>query len=192
MADDAAIAKRQSLPGFESPAVGFDQPFEMLGACHDRVRRSLQLLERLVPHLAGGVDAAARQAAADILRYFELAAPAHHEDEERHVVPVLRASGDPALQHAADRLLADHAAIRIAWVALAPQLQRVAQGHPADAHLLADAAARFVALHAGHLALEESIAFPAAQRWHAAQGPAALAQVGTEMAGRRRPPRAAG
>ncbi|RZJ07918.1 MAG: hemerythrin domain-containing protein, partial [Rubrivivax sp.] len=29
------------------PAVGFDQPFEMLAACHDRVRRSLDLLERL-------------------------------------------------------------------------------------------------------------------------------------------------
>lgn len=34
------------------------------------------------------------------------AGPAHHEDEERHVLPRLRATGAQAL---ADRLAADHA-----------------------------------------------------------------------------------
>ena len=42
------MGKSPSLPGFDAPAVGFEQPFEMLLACHDRVRRSLALLGRLV------------------------------------------------------------------------------------------------------------------------------------------------
>ena len=34
---------RIGLPGFSSPAAGFDEPFAMLDACHERVRRSLGL-----------------------------------------------------------------------------------------------------------------------------------------------------
>ncbi|MEN9486198.1 MAG: hypothetical protein RJB37_4078, partial [Pseudomonadota bacterium] len=64
-----------SLPGFASPAVGFDQPFEMLQACHERVERSLALLQRLVAHVRDhGHDTASRSAARDVLRYFDLAA----------------------------------------------------------------------------------------------------------------------
>ena len=32
-----------NLPGFQSPAVGCDEPFEMLIACHERVQRMLDL-----------------------------------------------------------------------------------------------------------------------------------------------------
>jgi hypothetical protein len=50
---------RPALPG-----AGFDQPFEMLGACHERVQRTLDLLQRLQTYLAEqGVDDSARQAA---------------------------------------------------------------------------------------------------------------------------------
>ena len=66
------------------PAVGFDEPFEMLEACHERVQRSLALLARLIAHVdAHGHDEKSRSAAHDVLRYFELAAPHHHEDEEQ-------------------------------------------------------------------------------------------------------------
>jgi len=52
----------KSLPGFESPAAGFDEPFEMLDACHDRLRRSLELLERLQRYLlTHAVDEQARR-----------------------------------------------------------------------------------------------------------------------------------
>jgi hypothetical protein len=34
-----------------SPAAGFDEPFEMLAGCHDRVQRMVDLLERLAGHL---------------------------------------------------------------------------------------------------------------------------------------------
>ena len=84
-----------SLPGFASPGVGFEQPFEMLEACHERVQRSLALLQRLVDHVdRNGHDADSRSAARDVLRYFDIAGPHHHEDEERHVFPPLQQHAD--------------------------------------------------------------------------------------------------
>jgi hypothetical protein len=51
------------------PGAGFDEPFEMLGACHERVARMLGLLQRLQAHLqAQGADDSARSAAADVMR----------------------------------------------------------------------------------------------------------------------------
>ena len=41
-----------SLPGFGAPAPGFDEPLEMLHACHGRIQAQLATLEKLVPHLA--------------------------------------------------------------------------------------------------------------------------------------------
>ena len=60
----------RSLPGFSAPAASFDQPFEMMEACHDRVQRSLDLLERIVRHIdENGHDAQSRSAVQDVLRY---------------------------------------------------------------------------------------------------------------------------
>src|SRR5688572_13964647 len=105
-----------SLPHVRAPEVGFEQPFAMLEACHERVRRSLDLLRRLVEHLQTvGHDADARSAAHDVWRYFEMAAPAHHADEERHVLPRLRATGELWLTDVARRLQADHDALDGVW-----------------------------------------------------------------------------
>ncbi|RYF75253.1 MAG: hemerythrin domain-containing protein, partial [Comamonadaceae bacterium] len=81
-------ASAREIPGFNAPGVGFEQPFAMLEACHERVQRTLALLGRLRGHVqAHGADEPARQAARDVLRYFDIAAPLHHEDEELHVFP---------------------------------------------------------------------------------------------------------
>lgn len=161
------------------PAVGFEQPFEMLAACHERVRRSLDLLLRLQAHVQGhGADAQARGAAADVLRYFDLAGPKHHEDEERHVLPRLRATGAMAL---AERLQAEHGAMAAAWAALRPALQAIADGRAAA--LDATACRAYAELYAGHMAAEEGQAFPQAR---AGLDAAAEAAMGEEMAGRRR------
>lgn len=160
------------------PAVGFDQPFEMLAACHERVRRSLDLLLRLQAHVElHGVDAQARDAAADVLRYFDIAGPAHHEDEERHVLPRLRAAGAQSL---ADRLAADHAEMACQWALLRQPLAALAQGR----HAALDPAAcqRYAALYAGHMAVEEADAFA---RVVLTLGQAALAAMGQEMSARR-------
>lgn len=176
-----------SLPGLHSPAAGFDEPFEVLGACHDRVRRSLALLQRLVEHVARhGADAQARDAARDVARYFNLAAPAHHEDEERHVLPLLRASADARLQEAAQRMLDDHERIRATWQALEPALQALHQRGEL-APTLAEAAQAFVQAHAGHLELEDGLAFPGARALQET-APDAAAQrlaMGRDMAQRR-------
>lgn len=174
------------FPGLHSPAAGFDEPFEVLAACHDRVRRSLNLLQRLADHAARhGADAQARDAARDVARYFSVAAPAHHEDEERHVLPLLLASPDEALQAAAERLLADHERIRAAWARLEPLLQALQRGEvPPE---LAPAAAAFVQVHDGHLELEDDLAFPRAKALQAAapDGAAQHEAMGHEMAVRR-------
>lgn len=170
---------RAPFPGARSPAVGFDQPFELLAACHDRVRQRLDLLERLIAHLdEHGADAAARDAAADVLRYFDVAAPHHHEDEERHLVPALRATGDPADRILAQRLLDDHVEIRAAWQTLRPLLLQL----EADPAALRSAARHFIALHGPHLALEDDHVYPATQQ---RIDPDDAAAIGNEMAQRR-------
>lgn len=90
-----------TLPGHHAPGAGYEAPFEMLDACHERVGRMLRLLHKLRAHLqASGWDAQAAEAARDVLRYFNEAAPRHHEDEERHVFPAVLAAPDaPALPH---------------------------------------------------------------------------------------------
>jgi hemerythrin-like domain-containing protein len=178
-----------AFPGLHSPAAGFDQPFEMLAACHERVQRSLVLLQRLVAHVdLHGADRQARDAAADVLRYFNQAAPAHHEDEERHVIPRLQASGDPRAQAAARQLLEDHDAIRRRWAALAPLLQSLADGALPEHERLHAAAQAFVDVHEDHLRLEDGYAFPSTEAQLRTQGNEALRAMGEEMAARRRPP----
>src|ERR1700748_365943 len=68
----------------------FEEPFEMLHACHQRMERMLALLRKLRSHMrASGADEEVRQAARDVMRYFDKAAPQHHRDEELHVFPTL-------------------------------------------------------------------------------------------------------
>ncbi len=166
------------------PAVGFEEPFEMLGACHDRVERMLALLERLAAHLpAHGADAQAADAARDVMRYFDQAAPKHHEDEERHVFPVLRASGRPELEALAERLHADHLRMAEAWVGMRAALAAIERGHwPAGAAF--DAVAPFAAAYRTHIEAENTLAYP-----HAAADIVGAARdaMGKEMASRRQP-----
>lgn len=176
-----------SLPHVRAAEVGFEQPFALLEACHDRVRRSLDLLRRLVEHLQTvGHDADARSAAHDVWRYFEIAAPAHHADEELHLLPRLRESGDLWLADMARRLQTDHDALRDVWAQLGPLLREVHESVSAlSAHSL-DAlhahTGQFVAIHERHLRLEDSFVFPAVQeRMHSDE----LTAMGREMQRRR-------
>lgn len=181
----AAERSSRAVPGFDSPAVGFEAPFEMLGACHDRVRRSLALLARLVDHIdVRGHDEQSRAAARDVLRYFDLAAPHHHEDEERHVFPRLLAAGDAALAADVARLRADHAAMAHTWQPLRAVLEAWAGAEPPPLDETARRlAAAFAGLYAGHLALEDERVFPAARALCSAPD---LEAMGREMADRRR------
>lgn len=158
----------EAVPGLHSPGAGFEAPFEMLGACHERVERTLALLARLQQHLlAHGLDDAARQAARDVMRYFDLAAPLHHQDEELHVFPPLLAGTDAGLRAVVQRLLQDHRDMEAAWPAARRVLQAVSDSPAADwmplAPAQAAALAQFAALYVRHLADEDQLAYPAAQ-----------------------------
>lgn len=177
----------QVLPGFNSPAAGFEQPYEMLTACHERVQRTLDLLERLITHVAQhGHDAQSRSAAADVLRYFDLAAPLHHQDEELHVFPPLLAGEDAALQAVVRRLQAEHREMETCWAALRPTLLRWREAEASDAApdaTLRSQAERFAQLYAGHIPVEETVVFASAR---AGMDAAQQATMGQEMQARRR------
>jgi hemerythrin-like domain-containing protein len=166
---------------YPAPGAGFDQPFEMLYACHQRVERTLDLLGRLSAHLGThGADAQAQQAARDVMRYFDLAAPHHHEDEERHVLPCLRDRGHAAL---AERVLREHAAMAVAWAEVRGVLLGIEQGRcEIDHAAIAQRWLAFAALYREHIALEECEVFPLARERIDTDG---LRAMTDEMARRR-------
>lgn len=175
-----------ALPGFHSPAASFERPHDMLLACHERVQRSLDLLGRLVEHIdSHGHDASSRSAAQDVLRYFTLAAPLHHQDEELHLFPALLAQGQPELVAAVRRLQQDHLAMEGLWrqvkAVLEPWKEAGAVARPTETQRSAIAA--FRAIYPAHIALEEDTVFPAA---FAVLGPDASTVAGQEMQARRR------
>lgn len=174
-----------ALPGFGSPAASFEQPYDMLEACHERVLRSLDLLARLLDHIEqNGHDGQSRSAAADVLRYFDLAAPLHHQDEELHVFPLLLAQGDATQRSVVLRLQAEHRQMEAAWAAVRAALLRWCEPGCTDA---VDAETRaavtgFMQLYAGHIDTEEGQVFPAAL---ARMGKDVLDSMGREMQARR-------
>lgn len=174
-------------PLISSPAVGFEQPFELLDACHERVDRTLALLQRLLAHIdAHGHDEASRSAAVDVMRYFDLAAPHHHLDEERHVFPPVQASGDPALAEAVQRLLQDHEDLHQQWAELRVVLAEWARPDgapgPVSEHMR-QAVQTYCARYAQHKLQEDGQVYPAAQALM--QDAEALLRMGAEMRARR-------
>lgn len=160
------------LPGRPGPEAGFAAPYEMLEACHDKVLRMLDLLERLQRHLLErGADESAAQAARDVMRYFDVAAPLHHDDEERHVFPLLLASGNPDWMTLAARLQQDHRDMAPAWAALRQQLVQVAAGQA-----LSLSTEGFDRLYRAHLQAEDQVAYPAARGLGNASQIAAMTQ----------------
>jgi len=178
------MPNRTALPGFGTPAVGFDTPFAMLQACHERVQRTLALLHKLVDYLHGhACDDSARQAARDVLRYFDMAAPLHHEDEELHVFPLLLERGDAAVVAQVRQLQRAHIAMEQQWQDARVRLLALAEG-AVNAFNANDEAvlARFAAGYAGHIHTEEEAVYPAAS---ALLDAAALERMGREMRQRR-------
>jgi hemerythrin-like domain-containing protein len=175
----------RALPGFESPAVGFEQPYDMLTACHERVLRSLDLLGRLVDHIISkGHDTQTQSAAADVLRYFDLAAPLHHQDEEQHVFPRLLAQGNAAQRNTVLRLQVEHRRMEQDWAVLRTALLRWREPGCTETVETAthEATMRFATLYTDHLNTEDSLVFPAAR---ALTPTDELAAMGIEMQARR-------
>ena len=167
---------------FRTAAADFDHPLEMLAACHDRIEERCELLHRLCRHIReAGVDSQARQAAENVMRYFDTAGDNHHVDEEHDLFPVLIEADREACEGLVARLLRDHGQMREAWAGLRVRLSRIAAGEPL-ATLEPAEVDRFTTLYRAHIDLEERELLPAAQRLLDAP---ALAAAGEAMAKRR-------
>lgn len=179
------MAVLQLRPRAADTPADFDHPVGLLYACHERVRHFAGLVPKIAARLAqGGPDSAVREAAASVLRYFDLAAQLHHQDEEEDVFPALRAvlSGaeDAALASAIDRIEAEHRALAASYAAVRPALEALAAGQAAA--LSRDTAEVFATLYPAHAQAEEREVFAVLE---ARLSAATLAQIGRNMAARR-------
>jgi hemerythrin-like domain-containing protein len=171
------MVMKQSGPSFE-------QPLEMLEACHERIQAQLATLERLGPHLeANGCDAEAKSAAHAVLRYFDTSGAFHHQDEDQDLFPLLRvkagALGRQDVAEAIAELQQEHETMDAQWKHLRERLQAVVAGEP---RMAAEDVARFVWLYRRHMDREATAVLPFAR--HALDA-SERATLGKRMAGRR-------
>jgi hemerythrin-like domain-containing protein len=167
------------------PAPSFEEPLELMSACHGRMIAQLETLRRLAAWLPEhGPDEQARQAARGILRYFRTAAVHHHEDEESDVFPRLLVRVAPADRCRAEglvrSLLADHQELFAAWAVLRERLEAIEAGTASN---LPDRDVEFFTLqYRNHIECEEAMLFPLLRQYFS---PADLAELGRRMSARR-------
>lgn len=148
-------------------APSFDQPLAVLKHCHDRIRKQLATLEKLLPHLAQhGADAEAQKAALAVLKYFQNAAPLHHDDEEVDLLPTLvqTAQADDAdlLATLLPKILQQHQQMAVQWQVLEAQLSLISTGSAADLNNID--VTSFQAIYQEHMQIEETQIAPMAMR----------------------------
>lgn len=170
-------------------AATIDDPLAHWRACHDRLLRMTQLLQRLAAHLtAHPLEAESQVSAASLVNYFENAALMHQADEEEDLFPrllqsVQRKSAGPVADRigkAIDALQQQHAELDDLWLQLAGPLHQLAQGTlvPLDSARVNE----FVQRYAMHIAMEERDIGPALKRLLTARD---LALMATNMTRRR-------
>ena len=145
----------------KAAAPGFDNPLDMLHACHDRIMDQCATLQKLLQHLpAHGCDVQAQQAAQAVLRYFDTAGQFHHQDEEVDLFPLLRATHNADAEALVKRLLEEHQVMNALWSGLRTQLQAIAEEKSAvlEKKLVAD----FSLAYGRHVMLENMQLLPLA------------------------------
>lgn len=171
------------------PQSNFHQPIGLLGDCHRRIERFLNVLVRICREDRGGpLDASRREALEASLRYFKNAAPWHTQDEEVSLFPRLRRLRDDRVATVLaeiDRLESDHELAGrlhhevddLGWRWL--DGGKLASAHSERLEELLDSLA---AIYARHIAFEDQVVFPMAQG--SLSSPSLIA-MGREMANRR-------
>ena len=162
--------------------MGFEQPLEMLRACHGHIEEQLEALERLAHRASAG--AAESAAARAVLGFFETSGAQHHHDEDDDLLPLLRtraaALGRIEIAAAIDEIEREHATLDAQWRRLREALGRIAAGR--EARLDAGEAGRFAWLYRRHMDREAQLVLPFARE---ALGAADRAELGARMAKRR-------
>jgi hemerythrin-like domain-containing protein len=153
------------MPTLESlinPAPSFDQPLEMLLACHDKIRRFCDQLDKLAPHIEEhGVDAEAQRSIDAVVRYFDVAGPSHHSDEEDELFPILEARV-PSAAPKLEQLAAEHGYLHSRWNAIRDDLLALKNGTITDISSIE--IQEFVRQYRLHAAIEEAWLIPTADK----------------------------
>ena len=142
-------------PTIQTHSPSWADPIEMLYACHGRVKNFCRQLRILPDYLEkNGVNRAVKNDVQQILNYFNIAAPLHHDDEEKDFFPAL-INVAPQAQVDVDELEYQHIKLHENWTALSAQLTALIQETSAtvDSHLIA----QFIAGYDVHIALEEPL-----------------------------------
>ena len=140
---------------------GFDNPLEMLLACHGKIQSQCATLRKLFQHLSShGCDEQARQAAQAILRYFDTAGQDHHDDEEQDLFPRLLATPNAEVHELIARLLDEHKVLNAAWQQLRPLLLDITEGCMPELDI--KSVEHFITVHERHVSLENAQLLPQA------------------------------
>ncbi|PVX32985.1 hemerythrin HHE cation binding domain-containing protein [Pasteurella langaaensis DSM 22999] len=156
------------------------EPIDMLYACHGRVKNFCRQLRILPDYLAqNGINQAVKNDVQQILNYFNLAAPLHHDDEEKDFFPAL-VQVAPQAQANINELERQHIKLHENWTALAKQLNALIQNEcdEVDVQLIE----QFIAGYDVHIALEEPL-FEMGKQYLSAEQ---LHAIGKIMAARRK------
>ena len=156
-------AERPHRPPLADPGT-----MEVLDRTHREIVEMLTRLHMLIEKLeVRGIDDSVRKLAQDICRFFDETARPHHAAEEELVFPELLASGDAELVQHVNRLQQDHGWLEEDWLEMAPHLRAVANGQSwYDIDVLRTAVPIFTELYRDHIALEETVVYPASRRFH--------------------------
>ncbi|AZN37361.1 hemerythrin domain-containing protein [Iodobacter ciconiae] len=147
---------------FSSETVTFETPIAMLVACHDRVRQYAALTLKLAQYLIKeGADTKAQDAAAGILRYFDVAAPLHHNDEDLDLFPLLSQYGNAELKAIIASTSAEHKTLGLLWQDVRSYLIPLAAGQGGKLPLAL--ASEFSKRYPAHADLEETLIYPSAE-----------------------------
>ena len=141
----------------------FDNPVEMLLACHGKIQSQCATLRKLLQHLSShGCDAQAQQAAQAILRYFDTAGQNHHDDEEQDLFPYLIATQNAEVHELIAHLLDEHKVLNAAWQQLRPLLLSIAEGRAAELDI--KSVEHFITVHDRHISLGNAQLLPQAAK----------------------------
>lgn len=133
----------------------WQEPIEMLYACHDKVRRFCHHLSLLPGYLEkNGVNQAVLNDVKIILQYFNQAAPLHHKDEEKDFFPALMAKV-PEVQEKVEELERQHEVLHESWHLLFEQLTALMERKREDVDV--GLIQRFITDYDNHLSIEEPL-----------------------------------
>ena len=106
----------------------WNEPIEMLYACHSKVKRFCRQLTILPDYLAKhGCNQAVKNDVQQILNYFNQSAPLHHDDEEKDFFPLF-VKHVPEAQKDIDELERQHVSLHDNWAKLSEQLTDLLKG----------------------------------------------------------------